>query len=210
MEAKFWHQSWETNEIGFHNSEVNPLLVKYFDELSLVEGDRVFLPLCGKTRDIAWLLSKGFKVAGAELSEIAIQQLFSELGLEPEITNFENLKHYYSKNIDIFVGDIFDLSIEMLGTVDAVYDRAALVALPEAMRYRYTEHLIKLSDKAPQLLLTFEYEQALMDGPPFSISTKMVNQHYADCYDINHLESATFSGKLKGICDAFENVYVLS
>jgi hypothetical protein len=46
----------------------------------------VFLPLCGKTLDIQWLLSRGYGVAGSELSKIAVEQLFSELGVEPNIT----------------------------------------------------------------------------------------------------------------------------
>ena len=86
MEASFWHERWEENRIGFHENDTNPLLLKYFKRLSLNKGDRVFLPLCGKSLDIAWLLSEGCQVAGAELSEIAIQQLFEELELTPEIS----------------------------------------------------------------------------------------------------------------------------
>ena len=160
MDAAFWHQKWEANR----------LLVKYFNALSLAEGRRVFVPLCGKTLDIAWLLSNGFRVAGAELVESAIEQLFSELGIEPEISEVGEVKRYSAKNIDIFVGDIFAVSSEILGSVDAIYDRAALVALPEEIRRRYTGHLMDISDGTPQLLLTFEYDQSVMDGPPFSIS----------------------------------------
>ena len=209
MEEKFWHQRWQTNNIGFHNSEVNPLLVKYFDELSLVEGDRVFLPLCGKTRDIAWLLFKGFKLAGAELSQIAVEQLFSELGVKPEISSHGDLKHYQAKNIDIYVGDIFKLTSKMLGPINAVYDRAALVALPESMRFRYIEHLMHLVNKAPQLLLTFEYDQNLMDGPPFSINSDLVHQYYQESYSLTLLANDAFPEKLKGLCDAVDNVWLL-
>ncbi len=83
MDASFWHQRWEKNEIAFHERQANPLLVKYFDKLSLAQGRRVFVPLCGKTLDIAWLLSRGYRVAEAELSQVAIGQLFQELGVEP-------------------------------------------------------------------------------------------------------------------------------
>jgi len=121
MDARFWHQRWEKNEIAFHASEANPLLLKYFKALSLAKGRRVFLPLCGKTLDISWLLSNGYRVAGAELSQIAIEQLFKELGVEPKVTELGESYHYSEKNIDIFVGDIFDLSSERLGPVDAVY-----------------------------------------------------------------------------------------
>ena len=209
MDAAFWHQKWEANEIGFHEGEANRLLVKYFNALSLAEGRRVFVPLCGKTLDIAWLLSNGFRVAGAELVESAIEQLFSELGIEPEISEVGEVKRYSAKNIDIFVGDIFAVSSEILGSVDAIYDRAALVALPEEIRRRYTGHLMEISDGTPQLLLTFEYDQSVMDGPPFSISNEEVIQHYGDRYELTLMESIAIPGGLKGKCAATENVWLL-
>lgn len=209
MDAAFWHQKWEANEIGFHEGEANRLLVKYFNALSLAEGRRVFVPLCGKTLDIAWLLSNGFRVAGAELVESAIEQLFSELGIEPEISEVGEVKRYSAKNIDIFVGDIFAVSSEILGSVDAIYDRAALVALPEEIRRRYTGHLMEISDRTPQLLLTFEYDQSVMDGPPFSISNEEVIQHYGDRYELTLMESIAIPGGLKGKCAATENVWLL-
>ena len=209
MDAAFWHQKWEANEIGFHEGEANRLLVKYFNALSLAEGRRVFVPLCGKTLDIAWLLSNGFRVAGAELVESAIEQLFSELGIEPEISEVGGVKRYSAKNIDIFVGDIFAVSSEILGSVDAIYDRAALVALPEEIRRRYTGHLMEISDGTPQLLLTFEYDQSVMDGPPFSISNEEVIQHYGDRYELTLMESIAIPGGLKGKCAATENVWLL-
>jgi thiopurine S-methyltransferase len=209
VEASFWHQRWEKNNIAFHESEANPLLVKYFKELSLVKGSRVFLPLCGKTLDIPWLLSDGYRVAGAELSKIAIEQLFTELGIEPKISRIGAVDRYGATNIDIFVGDIFDLSSKMLGRVDAIYDRAALVALPEVMRNRYAAHLTEITDKAPQLLICYEYDQSLMEGPPFSISDEEVNQHYIDNYDLTLMASTNVPGGLKGKCMAKENVWLL-
>ena len=209
MDAKFWHQRWEDNDIAFHVDEVNPLLVGYFDRLSLAEGARVFLPLCGKTLDIAWLLSKGYRVVGVELIETAIAQLFSELGIKPEISDLGRIKHYSAAHIDIFVGDIFDLSGEVLGPVDAVYDRAALVALPEDMRHRYTANLMQITDKAPQLLICFEYDQSVMDGPPFSISNEEIETHYRDHYHLAPLASVAVAGGLKGRCAAQEKVWLL-
>ena len=156
MDASFWHQKWADNNIAFHNSEVNPLLVKHFEALALEKGDRIFVPLCGKTLDIAWLLSKGYRVAGAELSKVAIEQLFAELGVEPDVTEQGEMTRYSATDIDIFVGTIFALSHERLGAVDAVYDRAALVALPGEMRDRYTTHLTEIINKAPQLLISYD------------------------------------------------------
>lgn len=209
MEHSFWYQRWESNDIPFHRSEPNALLTKYFGELSLAKGSRVFVPLCGKTLDIPWLLSNGYRVAGSELSEMAIKELFAGLEIEPQVLKVGGLKHYSADNIDIFVGDIFDLTGEMLGTVDAVYDRAALVALPEGMRKRYTSHLMNITDKAPQLLICYVYDQELMEGPPFSVSDAEVNQHYADSYDLTLVASVDVSGGLKGLITAKENVLLL-
>ncbi|WP_055076747.1 thiopurine S-methyltransferase [Pseudanabaena sp. 'Roaring Creek'] len=209
MDASFWHQKWEKNDIAFHNREANSLLVKYFKELSLVKGSLVFVPLCGKTLDISWLLSNGYRVAGAELSKIAIEQLFVELGVEPQISRIGELERYSAIDIDIFVGDIFHLSGEMLGVVDAIYDRAALVALPEALRNQYTTHLMKITHKAPQLLICYEYDQSSMAGPPFAISNEEVSQHYLGTYNLTLLSSTTVDGGLKGKCAARENVWLL-
>jgi thiopurine S-methyltransferase len=209
LDASFWHQRWEKNEIAFHQSKANPLLVEYFHQLSLVKGSRVFVPLCGKTLDIYWLLSNGYRVAGAELSKIAIEQLFMDLGVQPTISAVGEVDQWSAKDIDIFVGDIFALSRKILGPVDAVYDRAALVAFPEEMRNRYTAHLTEITDKAPQLLITYDYDQNVMEGPPFSISDEEVKRHYRVNYDVTLIASADVSGGLKGKCAAKETVWLL-
>lgn len=136
MDADFWHDKWDNNQIGFHQADGNPLLVKHFPALALQTGARVFVPLCGKTRDIAWLLAQGCRVVGAELSERAVQQLFAEMDVVPDVTEVGRLTRYTAEGIDVFVGDIFDLDKAVLGPIDAVFDRAALVALPQDMRVR--------------------------------------------------------------------------
>jgi thiopurine S-methyltransferase len=209
MDASFWHQRWEKNEIAFHQTTANPLLVEYFHQLSLAKGNRIFVPLCGKTLDISWLLSNGYCVAGAELSQIAIEQLFMELGVQPTISGVGEVDQWSAKDIDIFVGDIFAVSRKILGPVDAVYDRAALVAFPEEMRNRYTAHLTEITDKAPQLLITYDYDQNAMEGPPFSVSNEEVKRHYRVNYDVTLIASADVPGGLKGKCAAKENVWLL-
>ena len=209
MDASFWRRRWERNEIAFHQREANPLLVRHFHELGLPEGSRVFLPLCGKTLDIHCLLGRGYRIAGSELSKIAIEQLFSELGVEPVTTANDEISSYSADSIDIFVGDFFNLFSGMLGHIDAIYDRAALVALPETMRDRYTAHLMEITDQAPQLLITFNYDQRLLDGPPFSISDEEVGRRYQDSYDLKLLESADVPGGLKGKCPAKEKAWLL-
>lgn len=209
MDPSFWHQRWQNNEIAFHEAEPNQLLVKYFETLSLAEGARVFLPLCGKTHDIAWLRANGLRVAGAELSQLAIEQLFIELGVSPTISAFGDILHYSAENIDIYVGDIFNVSAKALGAVDAIYDRAALVALPLEMRQRYTKHLAEMTNQSSQLLITYEYNQDVMDGPPFSVSNEEVKRHYQDKYTLTLLASGDVPGGLKGRCAAVENIWLL-
>ncbi|GAB6140265.1 thiopurine S-methyltransferase [Methylosoma difficile] len=208
MEASFWHQKWARGEIAFHQSEANPLLVAHFQQLKLPQGRRVFLPLCGKTRDFAWLLANGYRVAGVELSDIAIKELFDGLGLTPTISPLGKLTRYSADAIDIFVGDIFELSADVLGEVSAIYDRAALVALPVGMRKLYTAHLMAISQCAPQLLVTYEYDQQQLEGPPFSISDNEVAEHYAATYLLEALERMAVVGGLREIA-AKETVWLL-
>jgi len=204
MDAAFWHQRWQENVIGFHQSEVNALLAGHFDALSLTEGSRVFLPLCGKTRDIAWLLAQGFRIAGCELSALAVDQLFDDLGVAPERTDLGAVTRYSAPDIDIFVGDVFELTGTALGPVDAVYDRAALVALPEDMRGTYAGHLTAITDRAPQFLICFEYDQTQMEGPPFSVPGDEVHRYYDGRYDVTQVAIKDVTGGLKGRCAATE------
>lgn len=209
MEASFWHQKWERGDIGFHETEVNPLLIEHFEKLNPAKGSRVFLPLCGKTRDIAWLLACGYRVVGAELSELAVNDLFKELGLEPEISKIGELTRYSAKDIDILVGDIFDVSAEYLGPLSAIYDRAALVALPAGIREQYALHLMNITGVAPQLLISYEYNQLLMAGPPFSVNEHEVKQHYGSTYQLKPVERKNVEGGLKGKVDTIEIAWLL-
>lgn len=210
MDTDFWEQKWNRNEIGFHKSEANPLLVKYFDSLSLKKDERIFIPLCGKTLDIFWLIKNGFKVVGVELVEIAIEQLFQENNIDFKVLQENNFKHYYAKNLDIYVGNFFDLSKDILGKVDAIYDRAAIVALPEDMRNGYSLHLKEVTNNAPQLVITFDYNQSERQGPPFSVSEDEINKHYKSFYNISILESSDISESMKSKTVIKENVWLLS
>lgn len=209
MEPDFWHQRWRNRQIHFHLPEVNSLMSDNFGALKLEKGSRVFLPLCGKTLDIHWLLEKCYRVVGVELSENAVQELFCELGVEPQISKQGGLKLYSAESIDIFAGDIFELSAEQLGTVEAVYDRAALVALPEVTRLRYIHHLLAITKAAPQLLLNIEYDQSLTPGPPFSVSGEDIDNYYAVTFTVTLLDEVDVPGGLKGLCQAKEGVRLL-
>ena len=209
MEPSFWHNRWQTNQTGWHERDVNPLLIAHFPSLNLTPGGRVFVPFCGKSLDLGWFLSQGYTVAGAELSELAVTQLFAELGMKPTISEAGKHTLFRGKKIDIFVGDLFDLSRETLGPVDAVYDRAALVALPEAMRVQYTAQLKTLTALAPQLVIGYEYDQTVVPGPPFSVTPDELHRHYGDSYVLTPLARVEVPNGLKGKCPATEHVWRL-
>ncbi|PPC94074.1 MAG: thiopurine S-methyltransferase [Methylotenera sp.] len=209
MEASFWHQKWQRGEIAFHQNQANALLVAHFEKLNLRYGSRIFLPLCGKTLDIAWLLARGYQVVGAELSEIAIDELFQSLNLKPQVAHNGTLLHYSAKDIDLYVGDIFDLSASVLNQVDAIYDRAALVALPAEIRNQYASHLTNITHVAPQLVITYEYNQALIDGPPFSVCEEELKRCYGTAYAMTALETRDVEGGMKGKAASTETAWLL-
>ncbi len=208
MDHDFWLSRWHANQIGFHEAEANARLVAHFDALALGPGGRIFVPLCGKTRDIAWFLSKGHAVTGVELSALAIAQLFEDLGAAPTITNAGPMRRYSAANLDVFVGDLFDLTQDMTGPVDAVYDRGALVALPAAMRTRYAAHVTRITQSAPQLVICLEYDQTLMDGPPFSIDPHELRRLYGGQYRQTLLGSGRATGRLSHLV-AQESAWLL-
>jgi len=215
MEHSFWHSKWQKNEIGFHEPEGNVLLVKYAsfllgDDSSNSSLKRIFVPLCGKTRDIGWLLSQDCEVVGAELSEVAVVQLFEELGAKPIVTTTSNGKLYAKDDLTVYVSDIFKLTSSDLGDITGVYDRAALVALPSPLREQYAAHLMAITQCAPQLIISFEYDQNEMPGPPFSVNEKTVDSLYAGDYDIKRLERSVLEGGLKGKVDADNLVFALN
>lgn len=209
MNRDFWLKTWVNNDIGFHRNEVNPVLVQHFGELALPKSSRIFLPLCGKTHDIEWLLAGGYGVVGVELVELAVEQLFDDLDMQPKISKIGTFKRYNARNITIFVGDMFDLTPELLDAVDAVYDRAALVAWPKDMRAKYTTHVTNITVQAPQLLVTYRYDQTLTQGPPFSISKKEIDDYYGRFYNISLIKSADVRGGLKRKYTATKDIWML-
>lgn len=209
MEHAFWHERWDSGRVAFHEGDANGLLVKHFKQAFDMPGARVFLPLCGKTRDIAWLLGQGYRVVGAELSETAVEQLFEDLGHAPSISSVGKLKRFAASGIDIFAGDIFKLDSATLGAVTVTYDRAALVALPEAMRRRYAAHLAAITGNAPQFLNTLDYDQNRMAGPPFAVDAAEVRACHGDRFEILEIDRIEVPGGLKGQCPATETVWRL-
>lgn len=210
MEHSFWHSKWENNQIGFHEPQGNELLVAYADTLLQHSSPRIFVPLCGKSKDVGWLASQGCEVIGAELSSIAISQLFEELAITPTVTERGHTTVYQGGTITIFQGDIFSLTADDIGSITGIYDRAALVALPQPLRERYSAHISDITANAPQLLITFDYDQALLPGPPFCVNQEMVSTLYGGNYEVELLSATPLEGGLKGKVDATNLVFQLT
>lgn len=180
MTPDFWLKRWREGATGFHMNRVTPLLPKYWPSLGLSAAARVLVPLCGKSLDMAWLAAQGHPVLGIELSPVAVEQFFDEQQLSPTEHGSSMGRHYVAEGIEIICGDIFGVDKATLASCSAVYDRAALVALPADMRGRYVRHVYGgLAPGYRGLLLTLEYDQALMEGPPFSVAADEVQALYA-------------------------------
>lgn len=188
MHPDYWLERWQKNEIGFHQAETNFHLQEFWARLGIPKSGPVLVPLCGKSRDMLWLRAQGHPVFGVEISALAVQSFFSENTLQPTITLDGAFERWDADGLTLLRGDFFDLSAAQLGTVTGVYDRASLVALPPELRQRYARHLCnKLPPTAPVLLVTMDYEQAQMPGPPFSVSEAEVRALYSEHYDVKTL-----------------------
>ncbi|MDR0182637.1 thiopurine S-methyltransferase [Lysobacter arvi] len=189
MHPDFWHQRWADNQIGFHQDAPTPLMLKHWPSLGLAAGTRVFVPLAGKTLDMAWLAAQGHRVLGVELSRIAVDAFFEGNGVTPEVTASKYGTHYRAGDIELICGDAFGLDEAALARCDAVFDRAALIALPEDLRQRYARELYaRLPSHCRGLLITLEYPQHEKAGPPFSVVENEVRALYARDWTIETLE----------------------
>lgn len=212
MNKEFWLNKWKVKQIGFHRFDINPMLIDFYDQLNLKAGDSIFVPLCGKSLDMLWLAKKGLNVIGIELSDIAIKEFFKENNLAYKIEYEFGMRIYKSEKIVIFQGDIFDLKSEKLGKVDAIYDRAATVALPFEMRVNYLKKLDTFMTKKNILMILFEYDQYLLDGPPFSVSESFIRNFYSN-KNINKVKVNEKFDKSSKFTDlktkAYEKVYII-
>ena len=189
MNPDFWRQRWHDNQIGFHQAAPTPLLLKHWPSLGVPAGAKVFVPLAGKSLDMPWFAAQGHRVLGVELSELAVAQFFAENGLQPEIRDTHYGRHYEAGGIELILGDAFGLDADLLRDCDAVFDRAALIALPPELRRRYAGELhAALPSGCRGLLITLEYPQAERDGPPFSVPGDEVRALYGRDWDIDLLE----------------------
>ena len=191
MEHQFWHEKWEENEIPFHNSEFNPVLTTNWPALKVPAGSRVFVPLCGKSRDMAWLAQQGYRVLGVELSEIAARSFFRESGLEAGRQQEGRFVRYRAQQVEYLCGDILTLEPEHLSDISAVYDRASLIALPPDLRVQYVARMRTLLQPGTQvLLITITYQDGQINPPPFRIFPDEVEALYGPWCDVELLEES--------------------
>ena len=181
MEHEFWHQKWSEGRIGFHQADINSHLKAFWQQLDLAGDGQVFVPLCGKSQDMLWLQGQGHDVLGIELNRSACDSFYRESGYEPVIETVDNFTRLQSGQLSILCGDFFQLRAQDLQQVKGVYDRAALVALPQAMRERYARTLIELLPQGVAILLvTLEFDSP--NGPPFNVSGDEVQRLFAGAF----------------------------
>ncbi|CAC9599659.1 Thiopurine S-methyltransferase (EC 2.1.1.67) [uncultured Gammaproteobacteria bacterium] len=184
-----WIQRWKENKIGWHRDKPNSKLIEFIDCLHLKQGDQVFVPLCGKSIDMMYLLDRGYRVFGVELSTLATEQFFVENKIEYSIHQSGEFSVYSANNIQMYCGDYFKLKLEDFKSVVAVYDRASLIALPLELRVKYVSHLYSIITKGCRvLLLTLNYPQSQISGPPFAVNQEEVWSLYKKGFDCQQLQ----------------------
>lgn len=213
MENSFWQQAWREERTGFHQTEFNKRLTRYFPTLDVPKGATVLVPLCGKSLDMLWLRDAGYRVVGVELSRRAVEAFCEENDLHPEVDRDGPFERFHFDNLTILIGDIFDVRPGHLGEIGGLYDRAALVALPTEMRARYAAHIGRLLPAGTAgLLLTIDYDQSEMEGPPFSVGDSEVAAIFGERFSVERLASidvldrTRFRDRLTGLT---EQIYAL-
>ncbi|SFP97288.1 thiopurine S-methyltransferase [Nitrosomonas cryotolerans] len=216
MKNENWLRRWKQEAIGFHQDQINPYLRQYWPALNLSSGSEVFVPLCGKSRDMLWLRQQAHAVLGVELSPIAVQAFFRENNHTPQRIARRSFDQFETTDIRILCGDFFDLSKADLAKISAVYDRASLVALPPAIRKHYVRHLLHILPPATQILLiTFDYPQTEMSGPPFSVTPDEVTALYHEHVEIKLLTQCDVLAQnprfqKRGLSRAQESIFMLT
>lgn len=189
MDPDFWQQRWREGRIGFHQQQVTPLLERHWETLAVAPGGRVLVPLAGKSLDMLWLVKRGYRVFGVELSRLAVEQFFAEHDLSPTLTETSSGTCYSAGGIDLLCGDVFTVDATLLSGCVGVYDRAALIALPPALRERYADELYaRLPGGCRGLLVTLDYPQHEKAGPPFSVPAVEVHSRFEADWTLTLLE----------------------
>lgn len=210
MEHQFWLERWQQDQIGFHQAEINQYLSEHWRQLGLPDGAPVFVPLCGKSLDMLWLREQGHPVVGVELSEKAVSAFFEENDITPQVDQEDGFKVYTSSGLRLLSGDFFALKPENIQGVRAVYDRAALIALPPEMRAEYAAHMEKLLPAGAHILLiTMEYPEGTLEGPPFSVGEEEVHKLFDGAFKVERQALWEESEGPRGV-SVTEKVYTLT
>lgn len=204
MEEEFWKNAWSEGNTGFHRDDFHPELIEFFPKLNLPKTAKILVPLSGKSKDLLWLSHNDYYPYGVEVVPQAVSEFFSENFLEePTLAKKGPLNIYTHEVNSVIHGNFFDLLDQgFQGYFDGFYCRASIVALPKDMREKYARELGKLLTKgAKGLMITFEYDQSLVEGPPFSVEEKEVHEIFSSDFKITRLDSKSHkpkAGKFKG------------
>tara|TARA_R110002110_G_scaffold415800_1_gene656285 strand:- start:42688 stop:43344 length:657 start_codon:yes stop_codon:yes gene_type:complete len=215
MDQAFWHEKWNSDNIPFNQKQPNPFMVKFFNRLNLKPGSTIFAPLCGKSVDLVWLAEQGFKVIGSELNYQACKDFYHENAIPFKEHKEKSFHFFSSENITLLAGDFFELSNDIIGKIDAIYDRASLIALPSDTRLLYAEKIINLTNANTHLfLITIGYKQSQMQGPPFSVNETEVYQLYSQYFHIETVHNKRAKNiplhlQAKGLIEANDLVFSL-
>lgn len=208
-----WLKLWRNRDTNFHQTSVNRLLIHFWTNFDHKKGSRVFIPLCGKSLDMLWLLEQGHEVIGVELSPVAVKAFFSENGLQPTKKRVGQFTLWQHDNISILCGDFFELTKTDIGHIDTVYDRAALTALPEDLRPRYVSQLVQITpnDCNVFLLTTEDVEKTFSSENTPHIDNE-IEQLYSVNFDIclTHVENIVDTSQQDNATDAEYRLYQLS
>jgi thiopurine S-methyltransferase len=188
MEISYWQSRWRNDKTGWHMQQVFPLLQSYWHVLNLPKNAVVLVPLCGSSLDIQWLAGQGHYVIGVDVSEIAIKTLKQNHDEPFQKSTKAGLDRYASNSMELWCGDFLKLQKQWLPPVDAIYDKAAIIALPKEMRTRYAGSLQALMQPHTQVLINcFEYKQNEMPGPPFAVFENELQSLFGENFHIKML-----------------------
>jgi len=213
MKPSFWHKCWERDSLGFHQETVHPFLEQFLLPRLTSTDQHVFVPLCGKSLDMVWFAQR-MKVSGAELSEIACRDFFKEKELSYKHQKHGGFNVFSCDNVQLWQGDFFKLHPTDIKDIDWIYDRAAIIALPESMQQQYVEHLSTfISEQTSLFLISLEFPQEELEGPPFSISSLKVAQLFSE-FDVesvavHELEDKKFAQRTFDVSQLIERLYLI-
>lgn len=180
MDTGDWLERWRERRIGFHRSEPHAALQHHWAAVAGGRRGPVLVPLCGKSLDMAWLAGRGHAVIGVEISPLAVREFFEDRAWPPRRGEQAGIAFLEHGPVRLYCADFFALRREHVAPAALVYDRAALVALPGPQQGRYLAQLCALMPPAFKgLLVTLEYDQSEMQGPPFAAPSAALMRHLA-------------------------------